>query len=270
MPKVLLEQGRFESRLADGSPNSNGKLYTYVAGTVNTAKTTYSDSDLTVANTNPIILDAAGSAIVYFADDMKIRVDTADDVTIFTQDNVNPGAITGIVNVLDVATDIVTVVNTVVETNLYNYVVEGGTLGTTGGLRLVVLGWVVNETASSTSYHIGVYYGSTAIRSTTVGNITIQDAGYHFLRVAVDLHARGATNAQVGFSNIDIGGSPAGLDHIPSPNLNGQGGIFSVSLNRNISEDSTSPKNLYVTIKFGDADPDIFAQLISARLEWLS
>lgn len=90
MATYLLEQGRFESRKADGTPNSNGKLYTYVADTVSDAKTTYSDPGLTTPNANPVILDAAGSAIVYYTGDMKIRVDTSDDVTLFTQDNVTP------------------------------------------------------------------------------------------------------------------------------------------------------------------------------------
>lgn len=43
----------------NGNPIVGGKLFTYVAGT-NTKKTTYTTSDESAANTNPIILDAAG------------------------------------------------------------------------------------------------------------------------------------------------------------------------------------------------------------------
>ncbi len=47
----------------DGLPLVGGKLYTYISGTT-TPKATYSDAALSVANTNPIILDARGEAQV--------------------------------------------------------------------------------------------------------------------------------------------------------------------------------------------------------------
>ena len=42
-----------------GNPLTGGKVYTYAAGTT-TPAATYTTSAGTVANTNPIILDAAG------------------------------------------------------------------------------------------------------------------------------------------------------------------------------------------------------------------
>lgn len=47
-----------------GAPAAGYQLFTYTAGT-STKLATYSDSALTVANTNPIILDAAGRALVF-------------------------------------------------------------------------------------------------------------------------------------------------------------------------------------------------------------
>lgn len=46
--------------LADGTPAIGYKLFSYVAGSVNTKQNTYSDSTGAVANTNPIILDSLG------------------------------------------------------------------------------------------------------------------------------------------------------------------------------------------------------------------
>lgn len=48
----------------NGKPLSSGKVYFYVPNT-STLKTTWQDADQSVANTNPVILDAAGRAIIY-------------------------------------------------------------------------------------------------------------------------------------------------------------------------------------------------------------
>lgn len=48
----------------NGNPLSSGKVYTYIVGT-STNKTTWVDSAEAVANTNPIVLDAGGKAIIY-------------------------------------------------------------------------------------------------------------------------------------------------------------------------------------------------------------
>jgi hypothetical protein len=49
---------------ADGHPYAGGTIETYIPGT-STPKATYLDPALTAANTNPIILDAAGRATMY-------------------------------------------------------------------------------------------------------------------------------------------------------------------------------------------------------------
>ena len=72
----------------NANPVSGGKLYTYVAGTT-TPQATYSDVDLTVANTNPVELDAAGRATVFLSGaSYKFVLADANDVAIWTQDNV--------------------------------------------------------------------------------------------------------------------------------------------------------------------------------------
>jgi len=72
----------------DGNPLSGGKLYTYVAGST-TNLATYSDSALSSANANPVVLDAGGRATVYLQPkSYKFRVDNSSDVTVYTQDNI--------------------------------------------------------------------------------------------------------------------------------------------------------------------------------------
>lgn len=50
----------------NGDPAAGYKLYTYAAGTT-TKQPTYSDADLSAANANPIVLDAAGRATIYLS-----------------------------------------------------------------------------------------------------------------------------------------------------------------------------------------------------------
>lgn len=72
----------------DANPVSNGKLYTYVAGTT-TPLTVYQDVDLTVPHANPIRLDAGGRTAIYLPQvTVKFSLFTEDDALIWTQDNV--------------------------------------------------------------------------------------------------------------------------------------------------------------------------------------
>jgi hypothetical protein len=61
---ALLPPGVVQFCDADGHPYAGGTLATYTPGTT-TPKLTWRDADETAANTNPIVLDAAGRAIVW-------------------------------------------------------------------------------------------------------------------------------------------------------------------------------------------------------------
>lgn len=81
----------------NGNPLSGGKLYTYAAGTT-TPLATYTDVGLTVANTNPVILDSAGrtpSGLYLSAASYKYVLTTSANVTLWTQDNVTSVALAG-------------------------------------------------------------------------------------------------------------------------------------------------------------------------------
>ncbi len=72
-----------------GVPLAAGLLYTYAAGT-STPATTYSDSALTTANANPIVLDAAGRATIYLsATSYKFVLKTSAGVSVRSQDNIS-------------------------------------------------------------------------------------------------------------------------------------------------------------------------------------
>lgn len=90
---VLLPQGRQQFFDAAGAPLAGGKVHTYAAGT-STPQATYTDAAGAVANANPVVLNARGEAIIFWAADAayKVVVTDADGATIWTQDDVsNPG-----------------------------------------------------------------------------------------------------------------------------------------------------------------------------------
>lgn len=63
-----------------GQPLAGGKVYTYVAGSVNTSKTTWKDYNKVTANSNPVILDAYGEADIWLDGNYKINLTDSADV----------------------------------------------------------------------------------------------------------------------------------------------------------------------------------------------
>lgn len=80
-----------------GAPLNAGKVYTYLTGT-STLSSSYSDSGITSANANPLVLGADGRGNVYLDPDINydVVVKTSADVTIDTITNVSgDGRISG-------------------------------------------------------------------------------------------------------------------------------------------------------------------------------
>ncbi len=74
----------------DGNPLSGGLLYTYEAGTT-TPKAVWKDVAATEPHTNPIVLDSRGEIkedVRIITGRYKFILKTADDVTIWTRDNI--------------------------------------------------------------------------------------------------------------------------------------------------------------------------------------
>lgn len=94
----LSPQGKFRALDSNGDPLSGGKLYAYEAGT-STPKDTYTTEDESVANANPVILDANGYADVWLASgSYKLVLTDSADVTQWTVDDVSSGIAEGYLN----------------------------------------------------------------------------------------------------------------------------------------------------------------------------
>lgn len=87
MAAILFPNGKQYYALPTGIPNVGGKVYTYAAGT-STPLTTWSDAAQTVPNTNPVILDARGEALIFWNGNYKVVLRDALDNIIWTVDNV--------------------------------------------------------------------------------------------------------------------------------------------------------------------------------------
>lgn len=77
----------------DGTPLAGGKVYFYTPGTAN-LKDTFTTQAGTVANSNPVVLDANGRAEIWLNGIYDVRLDRADDTTVWTVDNVSSAGAT--------------------------------------------------------------------------------------------------------------------------------------------------------------------------------
>lgn len=86
---------RFKAWLASGVPNAGGFLFTYAAGT-STPLAVYTNPQLTVAATNPVLLDSNGEALVYGSGlQYKLVCQDSLGVQLWSADFVSIGAASG-------------------------------------------------------------------------------------------------------------------------------------------------------------------------------
>ena len=90
MSGYLLGEPKFMAFDNNGDPLVGGKLYSYHPDTSN-PKNTYSNIEMTSANTNPITLDARGEALVFLNGETKLILKDSLGNTIWTVDNVSTG-----------------------------------------------------------------------------------------------------------------------------------------------------------------------------------
>lgn len=94
MPTAILSPTAKQQFFTDGSTVAAGyRLYTYAANTT-TPQATYLNRAGTVANQNPIILDARGEAVIYLTPGLVYDyvLKTDQDVTVWTQEDVTADA----------------------------------------------------------------------------------------------------------------------------------------------------------------------------------
>ena len=92
MPTAYISP-RFAAVDSQGNPLVGGRLYTYANNTT-TPQTTYQDAAGTIANTNPIILDSRGEAVIFLEDGVTYTwvLKTAMDSLIWSQDSIVSGS----------------------------------------------------------------------------------------------------------------------------------------------------------------------------------
>jgi hypothetical protein len=80
---------RFSANDINGRPLVGGRLYTYINGTT-TPQATYQDAAGGAANTNPVILNALGEAVVFLTEGVTYTFELrdADDVLMWTQNDI--------------------------------------------------------------------------------------------------------------------------------------------------------------------------------------
>jgi hypothetical protein len=72
----------------DGNPLVGGKIYTFDTGTT-TPRVTYQDAAGTIPNTNPVILDARGEALIFWSGSYRVRLEDALGNLIWSVDSVS-------------------------------------------------------------------------------------------------------------------------------------------------------------------------------------
>lgn len=81
----MVPSGEVQFFLESGEPNAAGKVYMYVAGT-DLLAATWQDSQLTINNPNPIVLDAGGRATIWGLGNYTQVVEDASGNQIWSQD----------------------------------------------------------------------------------------------------------------------------------------------------------------------------------------
>lgn len=76
---------------ANGAPLNGGLIYTYAAGTL-TPRATYTDQGGLTQNANPVVLDSAGRASIWYDNSASYKIIVKDSLgnTIHTDDNIAP------------------------------------------------------------------------------------------------------------------------------------------------------------------------------------
>jgi hypothetical protein len=88
MTASVLPQAKQQFFTTAGVPAVGYKIATFDAGTTN-PRTTWSDAGQTTPNSNPIILDARGEAVIFWSGAYKVQLQDTTGAVIWTVDNVN-------------------------------------------------------------------------------------------------------------------------------------------------------------------------------------
>lgn len=151
-------------------------------------------------------------------------------------------------------------VSSTTETDLFGtagsgYSLAGGTLGTTGRVKIELLGEYFNSSGSTDNLTLKLYYGSSAVSSGTLANAT--SANKFLWSLTVRLQALGATNAQLLFGDSRGGNTNMDGAKIPPSGATGiSAGILAI--------DSTAAQNLRVTAQHSVNNASTYLKVYAA------
>jgi hypothetical protein len=192
MPSVLLSPVGNGQQFFDnnGIPNAGGLIYTYQAGS-STLLSTYTTVNGTIANTNPIVLDAYGrtpSEIwMQTGYSYKFVIQTADAVTLQTLDNLYPILQTAPTTAPSLPTGMILLWSGSLGSIPAGYVICDGTNSTPDLRNRFII-------AAGSTYSVGQTGGSAdAIVVTHTHTATVTDPGH--------LHNAGTTGGAAGGAN---------------------------------------------------------------------
>lgn len=143
----ILPNGKTQFIDADGAPLVGGKVYFYIPGT-NTLKTTWQNSLLTIPNSNPVVLDGSGQAVIWGTGAYRQVLTDSDGNTLWdeiTQDFSQNGV-------------------------LLPYGVDGGTANT-----ITVSSYTPAYTALVAGLTVMVLIANTNSGATTLNSVTVTD-----------------------------------------------------------------------------------------------
>ncbi len=164
-----------------------------------------------------------------------------------------------------VATELV-VSDTSNETDIYNYTIPAGLLGTTKMVRLTLGGKYKNQSGAAYAITIRVYFGSTKIYD-DVSSTHVSSANERCFFLDLWLANQNANNVQKmnGYLSMsDPAGTTAGLGDIADSSISWQSNIRGEA-----AEDSSADKILKVTIQHGIANANTIFTRDYALLELL-
>lgn len=150
--------------------------------------------------------------------------------------------------------------------------VYGGTLGTSRGLRITVLGDVLqNAGATLRGFTIRFRYGAPAAETTfatmdSVGALG-QSATRRGWRAVAHLYARGSTSTQVGHGEL-LMASTVGVTGTGA-NAFGPGSYNGVSMHSAVAENSALDRGLDITIQPEIANANLSVRVFTVTVEWI-
>lgn len=87
---IILAQGKQQFFDSNGDPLVGGLLYTWAPGAgITTPKATHQDAAGTILNTNPIVLNARGEALVFWTGGYNVKLTDSAANLIYTVENIN-------------------------------------------------------------------------------------------------------------------------------------------------------------------------------------